>query len=150
MSHLQRVSARGIVGANQYYYHDLFVKPAVTAGTAVVGSYLLLGDAASKGIMLGGMRIPVPMAVGGAVYIGSVLAELLHKQVWPNVGDRWGEPISLAVSGATTAGTATGAIYLAAANAPSEIGVAKLGLLGIASEIISESLYNRIVKPMLL
>ena len=125
---------------------DMFLKPLTSGAVAAGGTYLLFSDIASTKFNLFGLQVPTPIVLGGAVALGSVVSEALRSKVFSNFKE--GEALSMLLGGGINAGTAIGTITLADKIAADEIGILRLGGLGLASEIIGDQLYHRVLKSL--
>jgi len=125
---------------------DLFIKPLVSGTVAGLGTSFLFSDISSGAVRVFGMRVPVPVLLGGAVAIGSVVSELLRQKVFTSFKE--GEAVSFALAGGLNSAAAIGTVGLVDKLALSQIGYGRLAGLGFASEIIGDVAYHRVLKSL--
>lgn len=137
--------------SDKRWYEDTFLKPAVTAAVgAAVGKYTIFPEGS---VMFGETPIPLWVATAVALYGAGVVGELLSTKVFPYLsrGQRWeaGGMVAGLVQPAAV-GLANGAVWsLVNSGAATEKGVANIFLLGAASEIAGDYIYNHFVLPMI-
>jgi len=125
---------------------DMFLKPLTSGAVAAAGTALLFSDLAGTKFKIGGLQIPVPIVLGGAVAVGSIVSELLRQYAFSSF--KQGEALSLAIGGGINAGAAVGTIAVLDKIALGQIGMVRLGGLGVASEVIGDQLYHRVLKSL--
>lgn len=125
---------------------DLFIKPLVSGTVAGLGTKFLFSDIGNGAVRVFGMNVPVPVLLGGAVAIGSVVSELMRQKVFTSFKE--GEAVSFALAGGLNAGAAIGTVGLVDKLALSQIGYGRLAGLGFASEIIGDMAYHRVLKSL--
>lgn len=91
---------------------EMAVRAGLSGGIAAVGSSLM-GESFSTPVNFFGLRVPAPIAVGGAVAGASVTADLAHLYLLPYVpfgaeyGNLGSAALGMGVAGAGTVGIMT-------------------------------------------
>ena len=123
---------------------DMFLKPIVAGTVAGLGTKFLFSDIGNGSVRVFGIDVPVPILLGGAVGVGSVISELLRQKAFSSF--QQGEALSLALSGGLNAGAAMGTVALIDKVALGQVGYGRLAGLGVANEILADQLYHRVLK----
>ena len=99
-------------------------------------------------IRLFNYAMPLWAGIGASVMVGSLISEVLHSQVYPNISpeERLTETVSLATSVGMTAGATTGVFYLSSPDLVSQLGLGQIAVASLASELIGDWIDKKIIK----
>jgi len=126
------------------------VKPAAVGAAGAAASFMLHGSKAS--ITIRGTTVPLSLALGAGMFVGSILGEFVHDKLFPLAGptNRLTNPMGEAV----TIGTMAGAnALLMSLNEPGDLQTFGLpSLIGIAAgaKIVGSYCYDHFLAPMVL
>ena len=103
-------------------------------------------------VMSGGQRVPFDMFAGGACAAGSVVSDLAHQYVLPQIytSEKYQNAVSAAVGAGTSTAAAAGAMALAEARLPGEVGLMKIAGMAVAADAIGGYLYQNVIEPAMM
>ena len=126
------------------------LKPATVGGVAYLGNNMFISG---KQIKIRGQEYPLAVVASGAVAIGSVLSEIAHDYIVPEIHylDILNTPASLALASGTTGAGNVAVHYLSRGDGKGveALGVGNLFLLGALREIVGDSIWSKGIKPTL-
>ena len=99
-------------------------------------------------LSLYGQSMPLWAGVGISVVVGSLVSEMLHSYVFPNISseDRLNESVSMATGIGMTAGATTGVLYLSSPVIVSELGLANIAIASIGAELVGDWINRKVIK----
>lgn len=131
-------------------FSHLLVKPAVIGAAAFgISSYYTVKGQDDL-IYLFGAKVPIPLAIGGAVAVGSWISEAAHPTLFPTtspVGRMLNAPVAEAVSVGIS--TAAQMAVLTLGNSQSVTGLGLMYIVGtsIAAQVSGSYLYDKWIAP---
>ena len=125
-------------------FKKYLVKPA-TIGAVGAGMTKYMYPNAQLTMAMGGQRVPLWIASGGAIAVSSLGAEIFHDYVFPHIfsDKKLSEPISLAVAGAVTGGANVGINRLYNAGTLTDLGIGNLFMYGALAEALGTLAYEK-------
>ena len=124
------------------------LKPATVGGVAYLGNNMFISG---KTIKIRGQEYPLAVVASGAVAVGSVLSEIAHDWIVPEIHylDKLNAPASLALASATTGGGNVAVHYLSRGDGKGveALGAGNLFLLGCVSEMVGDTVFSKFVAP---
>jgi len=127
---------------------DFIGKPLTSAVIAGGATSVLMPN---KVLNVYGYKVPLPVAVGAAVGVGSILAEVAHQHIFPNihVGNKLEQPLSSLMAGGVNAGAAAGVLYAMNPGSLESLGFGKVIAAGFIADAGADYIYYNLAKPML-
>lgn len=127
---------------------EYLLRPGLTAAIGTVAARFTVMPEGSVTIF--NRDVPVVVAAAGALYVASLVSALTHDYVLPlvNKSEKFGSAASL-VNPALTGGASILAWSAANPNAVAEKGSATLFAIGSISEIASQWVYEKGIKPLM-
>jgi hypothetical protein len=96
----------------------------------------------------GQTQVSVPLAVGIAVMLGSIVAEVAHETVFSHIHylDKASDKTTLLTSGAVAGGTMAAGMNVANPGSVQRLGLASLIGAGIAAELVGDIVWTKVKK----
>ena len=125
----------------------LLVKPLVVG--AVGGAYTYFMKPGT--ITLFSYTMPLPVGVFAALVGGSLLADVAHDYIFPqiHVEDKVSEPVSAVLAGGINTAGVAGIYYLSNPEIVNALGLPFLAMVGVGSEVIGTYAYEKFLGPMI-
>ena len=93
-------------------------------------------------------EVSVPLMIGTAVGLGSIVAELSHSYIFPHIHwlDKSSEKASLALASGISGAGMAGVLSLSNPNVINELGLATILGAGVVTELVGDQIYTRFVQ----
>ena len=117
-------------------------KPLIAAAVGAAGSMFYYPKSGSSSTIIGRLSLPVIFAITTGA--SSFVNDVLHDYVFPQIaiGDKLNEQVSAAVSVGSSAVAVLGVSYILQPALINDIGIMKLGSVGILAEVASSYIFN--------